>query len=60
MSDHIFGMLDMAVVGVVVFGFGIWQLVSINREIRKDRSPERPGHSVGEHGLDDGRPKPPE
>lgn len=60
MSDHLFGILDMAVVGVVVFGLGIWQLVSINREIAKDRSPERARHPIGEHGLDDGRPKPPE
>lgn len=60
MSDHLFGILDMAVVGVVVFGLGIWQLVSINREIAKDRSPEGARHPVGEHGLDDRRPEPPE
>ncbi len=57
MSDWLFGILDMAVVGVVVLGLGIWQLVSINREIAKDRaakdSPEGSGHPVGEHRLDD-------
>lgn len=39
MSDHIFGIFDMALVGVVVLGLAIWQLVSINREIGKDRKP---------------------
>ena len=37
--------------------FGIWQLVSINREIAKDRRkrdlPEGAGHPIGEHRLDD-------
>ena len=37
MSDHVFGMLDMAVVGIVVLGFAVWQLVSINREIARDK-----------------------
>ena len=37
MSDRIFGILDMALVGVVVMGLAIWQLVSINREIARDK-----------------------
>jgi hypothetical protein len=60
MSDHVFGFFDMAIVGVVVLGLGIWQLISINREIAKDKkppphleSPESAGHPVGEHRLDD-------
>lgn len=56
--DHIFGVLDGALVGVVVIGLAIWQLVSVNREIAKDKppppgSPESAGHPVGEHRLDD-------
>ena len=57
MNDHIFGMFDMGLVGVVVVGLAAWQLVSINREIAKDRkppaSPEGARHPVGEHRLDD-------
>ena len=57
MGDHVFGMLDMAVVGVAVAALGIWQLVSIHREIARDRpppdSPEGARHPVGEHRLDD-------
>lgn len=37
MSDHLFGILDMAIVGVAVMGLAIWQLVSINREIARDK-----------------------
>ena len=56
--DGIFGILDMAIVGIAVVGLGVWQLVSINREIARDRkakseSPESPGHPVREHRLDD-------
>lgn len=40
-----------------VLGIALWQLVSISREIRRDRanpdSPERPRHPIGEHRLDD-------
>lgn len=39
MGDHLFGLLDMAVVGVTVLGLAIWQLVAINREIDKDKRP---------------------
>lgn len=42
MSDHVFGLFDMGLVGVVVAGFAIWQLVSINREIGKDKRPPDP------------------
>lgn len=58
MSSKYFSLLDMAIVGVPVLVIGVWQLVSVNREIARDRaakdaSPERAGHAVGEHRLDD-------
>lgn len=60
MIGRVFGMLDMAVVGVPVLAFCLWQLVSVNREIARDRddsperaSPESSGHPVGEHREDD-------
>lgn len=64
MSSGAFGLLDMAIAGVPALAFGIWQLVSINREIAKDRkkppppppdaaSPKGAGHPIGEHRLDD-------
>jgi len=52
-------LLDMAIVGVPTVVFIVWQLVSINREIARDRaakaddSPEGAGHPVREHRLDD-------
>lgn len=56
MGNRLFGMMDMAIVGVPVLAFCIWQLVSINREIARDKRdlPERSGHPVGEHREDDG------
>ena len=55
-----FSLFDMAIAGVPVLAFCVWQLISINREIAKekkpdppDRSPDSAGHSVGEHRLDD-------
>ena len=70
MDDRTFGILDLAIAGVPALAFGIWQLVSINREIARDKrakaeaegsdSPERAGHPVRQHGLDDGGAKPPE
>ena len=50
------GLLDMAIVGVPAIVFGVWQLISVNREIAKDKaakSPESARHPVGEHRLDD-------
>ncbi|CAM3035692.1 hypothetical protein SPAN111604_00710 [Sphingomonas antarctica] len=49
MNDHIFGMLDMGLVGVAVLGLAIWQLVSIHRESARDKKaappPEAPEDS---------------
>lgn len=57
MNHGVFALLDMAIVGVPVIVIGVWQLVSVNREIAKDRarrdSPEDARHPVGEHRLDD-------
>ena len=39
MSSSYFSLFDMAIVGVPVVIFCIWQLVSINREIAKDKKP---------------------
>jgi hypothetical protein len=57
------GLLDLAIAGIPALAFGIWQLISINKEIARDRqkreeaeqsaSPEGSGHPVGEHRLDD-------
>lgn len=58
MDSRYFSLFDLAIAGVPALLFGLWQLVSINREIardkaKKEQSPERPGHAVGEHRLDD-------
>ena len=64
MSSNYFSLMDMAIVGVPAAIFCVWQLVSINREIARDKakkdaplkdaSPKGAGHAVGEHRLDDG------
>lgn len=58
MHADYFSLMDMAIVAVPALTFGIWQLVSVNREIAKDKaakpdSPEGSGHPVREHRLDD-------
>ena len=58
MESKWFSLMDMAIVAIPALGIGIWQLVSINREIARDKakkaeSPEGSGHPVGEHRLDD-------
>ena len=35
--DGYVALIDMAIVGVPAVVFGVWQLVSINREIAKDK-----------------------
>lgn len=57
-----FSLFDMAICGIPVILFCIWQLISVNREIARDRrkpappppSPQRPGHPIGQHRLNDG------
>lgn len=58
MDSKYFSLMDMAIVAIPALIFGVWQLVSINREIARDKqkkadSPEGAGHPVGEHRLDD-------
>ena len=55
-----YGLVDLGIVIVAVLGFAIWQLVSVNREIAKDKrdSEERARHSVRKHRLDDGGSEP--
>ena len=57
-SEH-FGWVEIVLTAVIALGFGIYQLWSVNREIRRDKvakerdSPTDAGHPVGEHELDD-------
>jgi hypothetical protein len=37
-SSSWFSLLDMAIVGIPVFVIGTWQLISVNREIAKDKA----------------------
>ncbi len=64
MSNKWFAVMDMAIAGIPALAFGIWQYVSITREIARDRKrkenlpesqalPESARHPVGEHRLDD-------
>lgn len=57
MSGSYVSLFDMAIAGVPALAFGAWQLVSVNREIARDKrkrgSPEGSGHPIGEHRLDD-------
>ncbi|WP_120077889.1 hypothetical protein [Aurantiacibacter odishensis] len=53
-----FGWIEIVFVALVAFGFGFYQLWSVNREIARDKEkkerdsgPAR--HPVGEHELDD-------
>jgi hypothetical protein len=48
-------LLDFAIAVIPVLIFCGWQLVSVNRAIARDKtkSPDRAGHAVGEHRLDD-------
>ncbi|MDT7933214.1 MAG: hypothetical protein RQ833_01235 [Sphingomonadaceae bacterium] len=38
MSEHVFGMLDLAIGVVAALGIGVWQLWSVNRDIAEDRA----------------------
>ncbi len=59
MGSLYFSLFDMAICGIPALGIGVWQLVSVNREIAKDKaakaaaSPDDARHAVGEHRLDD-------
>ena len=61
-----FGWIEIVVFAGIALGFGFWQLISINREIARDKagkqaatkpasdSPTSPGHAEGQHHLDNG------
>jgi hypothetical protein len=54
-----YGWIEIVFTAVIAFGFGIWQLWSVNREIVSDRARNTEGsndagHAVGKHHLDDG------
>ena len=61
--DQNFGWIEIVVFAGIALIFGVWQLLSINREIARDRaartdraakaSSSRPGHPEGQHELDD-------
>ena len=58
MDPKYFSLLDLAIVAIPALGIGIWQLVSVNREIARDKKakadlPESARHPVREHRLDD-------
>jgi len=36
--EQSFGWFEMAVFGTFALGFGLWQLVSINKEIARDKA----------------------
>lgn len=51
-----YGLIELLLVGAMALGIGIWQLVSVNREIGRDRqkpSDDSARHPVREHRLDD-------
>ncbi len=56
-----FGWIEIAFTYSVVLGLALWQLWSVNREIKRDKekkaaeeeSAAASGHAVGEHPLDD-------
>lgn len=62
MSEN-FGWIEIVFTAAIALGFGVWQLWSVNREIRRDREAKdassarnasgNSGHPVGEHKLDD-------
>ena len=39
MGHQYFSLFDMAIAGIPALAFGIWQVVSVSREIRKDKKP---------------------
>ena len=61
-----YGWIEIVVFAGIALGFGLWQLVSINREIARDKAAKQaaqeaspiltgsPGHPEGQHELDNG------
>lgn len=55
MNPAHYGLVEMAFTGIVILGLAGWQLISVNREIARDKqkSADRARHPVGEHPVDD-------
>jgi len=55
MPEKYYSLIELSFTGAVVLAFIVWQLVSVNREIGRDKrdSEERARHPVREHRLDD-------
>ena len=56
-SEH-FGWVEILFTALVAFGFGFYQLWSVNREIKRDKEKKEAEsaasrHAIGEHELDD-------
>ena len=58
------GLIEVALVFLLVVGFCAWQYISISRSQARDRAKENaarsgpPRHAEGEHALNDGRHEP--
>ncbi len=61
MIQQHFGWIEIVVSAAIALSFGVWQLVSVSREIARDKAAKEQsgkasgssaGHSVGEHELD--------
>ena len=56
MDPEYYSLIEIGFTLAVVLGVAIWQLISVNRAIAKDKedaSPKGPRHPIGEHRLDD-------
>lgn len=57
MKQDYYSVVEMGFTGAAVLGFAFWQLVSISRELRRDRAvrdlSEGARHPVREHLPDD-------
>ena len=61
-----FGWIEIVVFAGIALGFGVWQLISINLEIARDKAAKQaetkpepdsaasPRHAEGQHHLDNG------
>lgn len=54
--------VEMVLVFGLILAWAVWELFSTRRSLKRDReaSAERARHAEGQHGADDGRPKPPQ
>ncbi|MGF1549895.1 MAG: hypothetical protein ACFBQW_05105 [Sphingomonadaceae bacterium] len=51
-----YGWIEIVFTSTVILGLAVWQLVSVNREIRRDKEKsDAARHPVGEHELDERR-----